>query len=277
MQVIKRIIHRVNVEFKNALPIKAPKTTAKNVIISLTSYPARIKSLHTVIRSLLKQSVAAEKIILYLGQDTKDSEIPKKLKKLTKYNFEIKTNCEDIKPHKKYFFAMQEYPNHTIITVDDDLIYDKNLVKDLIESAQKNPNCICARRVNLITKDNNGNLNPYSKWKWEYKEITEPSHNIIATGCGGILYPPHILPKETFDLKAIKENCLWTDDIWLKFMELKNDIKIIFSNNKIIHPLTIRHSQESSLLQNNTRGENRNDTNIIKMQKFTGLHLSQYI
>lgn len=269
-------MHRVFIELINYLPILKPKNTANGVLISLTSYPARMKNIHLVIRSLLKQTVAAEKIILYLGTDTKDSDISSKLKKLTKYNFEIRTGYEDIKPHKKYFFAMKEFPEHTIITVDDDSIYDKNLVKDLTLCADKNKDCICARRVNLITKNKDGNLNPYSKWKWEYKQISTPSHNLIATGCGGILYPPHLLPDETFDLDAIKENCLNTDDIWLKFMELKKDIKVVFSNNKAVHPLTLRNTQKSGLLQTNTSGENRNDINIKKMEEFTGLKLAEF-
>jgi hypothetical protein len=275
--MLKRLFRRIFTELFNSLPISKSSKIQNGIIISLTSYPARLKSLHFVIRSLLKQSLRAEKIILYLGNDTKDSDIPLKLKKLTKYNFEIRTGYEDIKPHKKYFYAMQEFPEHTIITADDDLIYDKNLVKDLTECAAKNPGCVCARRVNLITKDENGNLNPYSKWKWEYKNETAPSHALIATGCGGILYPPSLLPPKTFDMEAIKENCLNTDDIWLKFMELKNNVKVVFSNNKVVHPLTLRHTQESGLLQTNTSGENRNDINIQKMQDFTGIKLADFI
>lgn len=274
--MIKRIFRRVFSEISIRLPITRPHKIADGVIISLTSYPARLKNLHIVIRSLLKQKVSPEKIILYLGTDTKETDIPDQLNKLKKYNFEIRFGYEDIKPHKKYYFAMQEFPDSTIITVDDDLIYDKNLVGDLLACAQKNPGCVCARRVNLITKDTNGQLTPYSKWLWEYNGITEPSHALIATGCGGVLYPSHILPKDTFDLPAIKNNCLNTDDIWLKFMELKNDVKVVFSNNKIIHPLTLRHTQESGLLKTNTTGENRNDINIKNMQAFTQIDLSEY-
>ena len=274
--ILFRIFQRICTEFFNALPLFRPAKTAVGVIISLTSYPARLSFLHVVIRSLLKQKVAPEKIILYLGADTKDSDIPKKLRKLTKYNFEIRTGYEDLKPHKKYFYVMQEFPEYTIITTDDDLIYDKNLVGDLLECAKKNPGCVCARRVNLMTKDKNGVLNPYSKWKWEYKALTEPSHALIATGCGGILYPPNILPPETFDAVAIKEHCLNTDDIWLKFMELKNSVKIVFSNNNVVHPLTLRHTQESGLLQTNTSGENRNDINIKKMEEYRGIMLADY-
>lgn len=65
---------------------------------------------------------------------------------------------------------MQEYSNFIVITVDDDLIYDKNLIKDLYLCHKKNPNSVIARRVNLITKNEQGKLNKYSDWIWEYKE-----------------------------------------------------------------------------------------------------------
>ena len=30
---------------------------------------------------------------------------------------------DDLKPHKKYFFAFKEYPNDLVITIDDDVLY----------------------------------------------------------------------------------------------------------------------------------------------------------
>ena len=87
------------------------------------------------------------------------------------------------------------------------------------------------------------------------------------------LYPSNILPPETFDIENIKKYCLDTDDIWLKFMELKNNVKVVFTNSKVIHPLTIRHTQEDSLMQTNTKNENINDINIKNMEKFTGIKL----
>lgn len=274
--MVKRIFKRFKSELSVRLPICKSRNIEENLIVSLTSYPARLSKLHIVIRSLLKQSVSPAKIILYLGKDTKESDIPAKLQYLTKYNFEIKTNYDDIKPHKKYFFAMQEFTDKTIVTVDDDLIYDRNLIKDLINCSKNNPNCVCARRVNQITKKDDGSIADYKDWNWEYKKELQPSHQLLATGCGGVLYPPNIMPKETFDIEAIKKYCLNTDDIWLKFMELKNNIKIVWSNSKIIHPLSLRGSQESGLLQTNTKGENRNDINIKNMIEYTGINPAEY-
>ena len=272
-----RAFHRAKIEYENSLPIEETTNIAHDVIVSLTSYPDRLDGIHLVIRSLLHQKLMPEKIILYLGTDTKDSDIPKRLRKLEQYNFEIRMGVENLMPHKKYFFAMPEFPEKVIITVDDDAIYDQNLVADLMESYKKYPRCVSARRTNLMTKSADGTLNKYKNWKWEFTRQLEPSYSLLATGCGGILYPPHILPKETFDVEAIKKYSLNTDDIWLKFMELKNNVKVVFTNSDVVHPLPLRFTQESGLLQTNTKGENRNDINIAAMEQYTGIKLAKYI
>lgn len=278
--IIKRILSRLTTELSIYMPLWNAKENDK-VIVSLTSYPARLPKLHIVIKSLLRQTMHPGKILLWLGEDTKESDITKKLRTLEKKSkgyFEIRTGCENIRPHKKYFYAMQEFSDKAIITVDDDLIYDKNLVRDLWHSYEKYQDCVSARRVNLMTKNEDGELNEYNDWKWEYKKELKPSFALLPTGCGGVLYPPHILPENTFDLKAIKEHCLNTDDIWLKFMELKNSVKVVFTNSKVVHPLTLRGSQKTALMHSNAEAktENRNDINIRKMQNFTGLYLKDY-
>lgn len=272
--ILVRALKRLIIQLKLYLPIRF-KSIQPNLIVSLTSYSKRLPSIHLVIRSILHQSLQPEKIILYLDSNTKESDIPNKLKKLTKYNFEIKTGYQNLKPHTKYFYAMKENPNSEIITIDDDLIYDNKLIEDLYSNYQKYPNCIIARRVHLMTKSGD-KINSYNNWKWEYTGELQPSHSLIATGVGGVLYPHSILPDETFDIENIQKYCLNTDDIWLKFMEIKNDVKIVFTNSKVIHPLTIRKSQDSGLLNTNTAGENRNDININLMQDFTGINLANY-
>lgn len=275
MNFIIKILRRFCTEFKLYLPIKY-KNINEDIVVTLTSYPARLNKLHLVIRALLHQKMLPKNIVLYLDNNTKSKDIPKSLKKLQKYNFIIKENYENLKPHNKYFYAMQEFPDKVIITVDDDLIYDENLISDLYNSYKKYPNCVSARRVHKMTQKDN-KIESYNNWLWEYKNELNPSHSLLATGCGGVLYPAHIFPKETFNKDDIKKYCLNTDDIWLKFMELKNDIKVVFTNSKIIHPLTIRNSQDSGLMHTNTSNENRNDINIKLMEDFTKINLAKYV
>ena len=273
--MFNRIFRRLVTEGRLWLPV-TQKNVAQDVVVSLTSYPARLPQLHLVIRSLLHQKLAPREIVLYLGNDTRDEDIPSSLRELEKYNFTIKTGCEDLKPHKKYFFAMQEYPDDAVITVDDDVIYDKDFVQDLYNCYKKFPGCVASRRVHRMIQDTLGNIKSYNDWQWECTQILEPSHQLFSTGCGGALYPPKVLPPETFDAEAIKAHCLNTDDIWLKFMELKADVKVVFTNSKVIHPLTVRNTQASALMHTNTAGENRNDINIRAMESFTGIKLADY-
>ena len=149
--IISRIFKRLIVQLRLYLPI-TKKKIQPNLIVSLTSYSKRLPTIHLVIQSILHQSLQPSKIILYLDETTKENEIPKKLKKLTRYNFEIKTGYKNLKPHNKYFYAMKENPGKVIITIDDDLIYDNKLIEDLYLNYLKHSNCIIARRVHLMTK-----------------------------------------------------------------------------------------------------------------------------
>ena len=273
--MFNRIIRRLVTEGRLWLPV-TQKNVAQDVVVSLTSYPARLPQLHLVIRSLLHQKLAPREIVLYLGNDTRDEDIPSSLRELEKYNFTIKTGYEDLKPHKKYFFAMEEYPDDAVITIDDDVIYDKDFVQDLYNCYKKYPGCVASRRVHRMVQDAQGEIKSYNDWQWECTQILEPSHQLFSTGCGGALYPPKVLPPETFDAVAIKAHCLNTDDIWLKFMELKADVKVVFTNSKVIHPLTVRNTQASALMHTNTAGENRNDINIRAMEDFTGIKLGDF-
>lgn len=247
---LHRIARRILAEIFVRLPILRKKPVRKGVTVSLTSFPTRLGSLHLVVRSLLKQTVLPERIVLYLGTDSMDSDIPQKLRNLEKLNFIIKTGYDDIKPHKKYFYAMQEYPDDIIITVDDDSLYDRNLVRDLLRCHEKYPEAVCARRVHRITKNADGALKKYNNWEWEYTGSREPSFKLFATGCGGVLYPPHIFTRETFDSESIKKHCLTTDDIWLKFMEVKNNVKVVWSENRTPPPY---HCATSKSLACSTR------------------------
>lgn len=47
---------------------------------------------------------------------------------LNENHIEILEAAENIKPHKKYFYAMLKYKQLPIITIDDDVIYDNDLV-----------------------------------------------------------------------------------------------------------------------------------------------------
>ena len=95
------------------LPLYLSQSLPKNgkpepgVVISFTSFPARIADVWQVVKSLKNQTVLPEKIILWLSKEqfpTK-STIPDSLCQEEDKLFEIRMVDEDIRSHKKFYYV----------------------------------------------------------------------------------------------------------------------------------------------------------------------------
>jgi len=230
------------------------------IIVSLTTHSSRIKSVDMCIKSIIMQTKKADKIVLYLDKNTTQNMIPQKLIDLQRYGLEIKTGYENLKPHTKYYYAMKDFPDDIIITVDDDMLYDSTLIEELMNSYQYFPMCVSAKRVHRIVLDSFGKPDKYEKWIGECETINYPSHMLFATGVGGVLYPPHLLLPMTFNLDKINRMCINNDDIWLKYMEIISGVKVVFAPGKNVNPVKILNTQALGLLNNNV---SNNGNNVI--------------
>lgn len=234
----------------------------KKIIVSLTSFPKRFKTLPLCLKSLCLQTMKPDKILVFFGTDT--VAIPEELLNLQKYGIEFIRTNDNLMPHKKYFYAMQTFPDDIVITVDDDCMYSKNLVKMLYKTHKNHPDCIAAVRVHKMTYGKGKNLYSYNNWINNYTFRRKPSYTLMATGVGGVLYPPGSIPQRAFDAEAIKKYCLKADDIWLKFMQLLNRRKVVPAPLSLFYspePYEIENSQEMSLNKENVK-ECKNDEYI---------------
>ena len=243
------------------------------IIVSLTSYPARFPTLHICLKSILNQTMKPTKVILWLDKDVSLDSVPKKVLKLQKKGLIIRSEGESLKPHKKYFHAMKEFKNACIVTVDDDVIYTRDMLASLYTSYQKHPDCISARRVHKIQYDINNKAVDYNSWVYDCKKDPGPSKQLIATGVGGVLYPPHIfdMDSENFNPKNIMDNAWSVDDIWLKFVENSLNIPVVWVPNKQTHPIYITDKSlaKTSLYISNVHN-NHNDVAIKNCEQFFG-------
>ena len=278
-KVIGRIYCKYKAKKLRNMTIKEPlrcSTEKGRVIVSLTSFPARFDTLDICIKSLFAQSVKPDKIVLYLGKECDDILLPGRLTVLEKYGLEIKKGYADIRPHKKYLFAMQEYPEDIIITVDDDLMYDRNMIKSLLESYKRNPSAVSTRRVHRITSFG-GDLEPYDKFDKCWTKMTEPSHILLSTNGAGTLFPPGCLPEEAFDIDTIKKLCLDADDIWIKFMLIKKGVPVVWVKSHQSMPPEIPGTQKVALYYANTDRDNSNNDRCIQaMEEHFNIHLADY-
>lgn len=237
-----------------------------NIVISLTSFPARIESLHLVIETLMRQSQPPYKIILWLSKEQFLSEdnLPEKILNLKKHGLDIVFCDGDMKSHKKYFYAMQRYPNHSILTVDDDTFYPENLVENLNNAAKQNPSIIYSNVAHQITFDKSGNVNSYINWISGGGKNLGPSHLLVPIGCGGVLYPPQCMYSDIYDKDLISNLCPLADDLWLKAMAIMNGVQAKKVHPKVITYATILNTTSSSLNKVNV-SQNYNDVQFQKI------------
>lgn len=233
--------------------LKLPELPKPKLIVSLTSFPFRIPTLHITINSLLNQTMKPDKIILQLSEDefpNRENDLPENLLKLRENGLVISWNKGNIKSYKKLIPTLKEYPNDIIITVDDDRIFDKNLVKDLWKSYKNNPECIhCHRTTKMLLKKNN---EFGAKAMQSYKE--QSFANKLAGGAG-CLYPPNVLYKDITNEELFTKLAPTNDDIWFWLMAVMNGTKIKLIKNAKKDPKEIKGIKKGPCLTHiNDRG-----------------------
>ena len=220
VRIIANVLVPLHYNFTNLFVCNTLKANRKKqqIIVSLTSFPQRIGRIWIVIESIIRQKNKPDRIILRLSLNQfKTLELlPKKLLNLQKRGLEIRLCNDDLRSHKKYYYAFQEFPHDVIITLDDDVIYNSNLIKHLLRTHKKFPFAIICNHASKINIKNKQIL-PYARWTNIKKEIG-PTNEIMPIGVGGVLYPPDSMYKDVTDVNTFKEYCINADDIWLNFM-----------------------------------------------------------
>lgn len=243
------------------------ETDRAKIIVSLTSFPLRMKRLHFVIESILRQSVKPDMIILWLCKEEVKSaeEIPKSLKKMQLRGLSIRFVEKRLRSHLKYYYAMKEYPNDIIITIDDDIMYPDNLIESLLACHHEHPKSICANYTIIISKDGNGNLLPFILFE-ENKIKNSESLNYLLMGVSGVLYPSGVLHKDLFDVNLITKLCPLADDLWLQTMALLQKTNVC-QTSLLYRPLPVIIRNNTTLTSINI-GTNRNDEQIQNIRKY---------
>lgn len=232
----------------------------ERIIVSVTSFPKRFDQLVLTLKSIIMQNIVPKKIVVYFGSDTCIEDISDDMNYLKKYNVEYKIDSSmNLKGHKKYFYALKEFKNNIVITIDDDIIFPRTMIEELIKCYEKYPNAVCARRVHKITSKKSCIL-PYNLWDKEYCNIKKPSNRLFATTGAGTLYSPYVinhLVDSTFDSDRIINLCLDADDVWMKCMETLSSIKVVLADNDVMGDF-IDVDEKYTLMPENV-GKGKND------------------
>ena len=220
-----RIVENIIIRKATINSCVGKNTTEDNIIISLTTYPARTEKVIWTIKSLLNQNVWVDRLILWLAEEQyPNKDVPQVISEFEKYGLEI-CFCDDIKSHKKYYYTMLNNPEAVVITADDDVIYPENTVEKLLKKHWEYPNAVICNQARWINIKK-GEFAPYKEWSVKIsKQIDRPDYKILPIGEGAVLYPPFSLDKEVFDKSKIEKYAMSADDLWLKLMAVINGTK----------------------------------------------------
>ena len=198
--------------------ITSEKICPEDVVVSLTSYGRRIYDVYLAIESIMQGSLKPNRIILWLSEDEfKRNTLPITLQNQIKRGLEI-YYCKDIRSFKKLIYTLKECPDATIVTIDDDVIYNFDFLENLVKSHSENPSYLYANRVHRIKKNRDGSLKNYLNWEYCVSANSSDVNDLFFTGIGGVLYPPYSLHKEVFNEDVFAKICPTADDVWFNAM-----------------------------------------------------------
>lgn len=234
--------------------INTTEKREKELIVSLTSYPARDHVSWMAIESILRQTVRPDRIILWLYEGQyPDGKIPQALEILKPRGLEVRFYHKDLKGGKKLRPALEAFPNAVIVVADDDNFLTSDWLENLYNAHLKEPDVIYAHLARELRINPDGYLAPYHEWPY-IKEKFYHSDRLLPIGAGGILYPPNSFDSEIYNEEAFLEICSDQDDLWACVMK-KKERKI--KTCKYFNLKSFETSQKEGLWNTvNSRGAN---------------------
>lgn len=212
MKTARRAVGQLGVRYLPATPGVQHGLPGK-LVVSLTSYPARFKTLDLTLKCLLSQSVRADTVALWVAEDAFPL-LPERVLSLQAHGLTIHREPVDIGPYMKIIPALTTYSGAFIATADDDIWYTRDWLGRLVSGYRSNDEIVCLRARRI--RGNSIDLSPYREWG--NLDTAETGATLFPLGVSGILYPPGVLPPETLDEATFRRLSPRNDDIWLYWM-----------------------------------------------------------
>lgn len=209
-------------------------TGNKKIIVNMTSFPQRMYEVKYAMFSLVRQSLVPDKFILWLAQEEFPGGLsdiaPSLLELFNLWEVEIRWCDKPFKSHKKYRWAMREFPEDIIVTADDDVFYKKDWL-EIMYKAYLEHECIIAHRCTRASvNETSDGLISYEQWP-DLKQGSDESYCNFFTSVGGVLYPPHAVHEDALDDEKMQKLAFYNDDIWMWCMAVLKGTKVFVPEN----------------------------------------------
>lgn len=224
--------------------------------LSLTTHGYRLDLVFYAIESIGLGSRKPSRITLWLQDEEAYVKPPETLRRLQSRGLEIHLS-EDLGPHTKYYpyIDRESEFDAPLVTADDDILYPRDWLQQLIEAYEANPSAVHCYRVHRM-RLNNKRFMPYNEWGRCLS--TSPTHLNFITGVSGVIYPPNFLEYLKHQGRAFTHCCPASDDIWLTVNALRGGFKIAQVKDAPVNFGMILGSQKRRLYTSNVQaGDNQ--------------------
>ena len=245
------------------------------ILISLTSIFGNSKVLIKTLESLLNQTVKPDEIWLFLSEtphllDTgfKNRHLPPFLSDYIANNPIIKLKwTENTGPYRKLLPAYEALKDtdSLIITVDDDTVYVKTLLENMLTAWNTYKCCIAYRTVSFSKPFG---PTPLGQWNYLEKKVADADADPLYlytfhTGKGGVLYHTSFFNIPEFLTGPYLQIADTNDDIWFNFWRIKQNIACFTLKSEYM----IKDNITKFALYNNYN-HNKNDAMMNKMYNY---------
>ena len=183
------------------------------VVVNVTTFGRRAATAFYALESIARGSVRPERMILWLDDPQLLADLPPSLRRLQRRGLEI-MKCDDFGPHKKQHPYVTSMAVHSrpLVVADDDILYPRAWLADLVAASQRFPDVINCHRAHLVEVDADG-IRPYREWA--PRRGTTPGLRVFPTGVSGIIYPPQLLDALAAAGTAFLATAPRADDVWV--------------------------------------------------------------
>lgn len=183
--------------------------------VSLTSYPARYATLAPTLRALLRQTVRADRTVLWLAKGDAQA-LPPEVLALRAEGLTIGT-AENMRSFTKIIPALAAHPEDAVVTADDDVYYPADWLEGLVAAHQSSGASVVCHRAHRVRLDAAGMPEPYAQWDWGLR-APDRSGLVFPTGVLGVFYAPGAFHADVTRADLFRDLCPSADDVWLYWM-----------------------------------------------------------
>jgi len=249
------------------------KMKTDRIYVSVTSIHQHQRMLLQTLKSIKSQTLPPDQCFVYLSDEPYLLDIGFKDKNISDNDLKNFINensnmfsviwVKNTGPYRKLLNILHDKwdDNCAIITIDDDTVYHKDFIQDIITDYNKHQCCIGNRCWELVF-DNIQRIT--------YRHLF-PTHPVnlfnFHTGKGGVLYQPewfHKTEEIVFDESLYTSLCKTNDDIWFNFLRIANNIPCANGKRRdyMTTDLSRGKGSEYALYKNYNSVDNANTKNI---------------